>query len=366
VLFLATTALLVPVEQFVAREVDAGRRALGRGATAPLTVLAAAIVLPAVLVGATLERAFDGRAIYIAITAVMMLGMASALVARGVHTGRRRFDRYARSIVVEGSARLVLGAAGFAVIGGAIGMSWGLALGGFLALVGPVGLATARGERTQRRHGAAFLGPYVIATSASQTLIAAAPLVVAGLGARPAVVSIVFVTFTTLRTPATLLIALQSRVLSALLRLRAAGDDARVTWLALRTAAIGALAAGPVGVLGALGGPALLAALFGPDFRPSGALAGLTAAGVTIAMANQLVGQASVARGRTRVLALSWTAGLAVAALVLLALAPLVAPLVAPQVEVRVALAFLAGEIVTLGALAAGTRAAGGRPSTLA
>jgi hypothetical protein len=184
--------------------------------------------------------------------------------------------------------------------------------------------------------------------------------------AAPAVVSIVFVTFTTLRTPATLLLALQSRVLSALLRIRATGDDARVTWLALRTAAIGALAAGPVGVLGALVGPTLLASLFGPAFRPSGALAGLTTAGVALAMTNQLVGQASVARGRTRVLALSWTAGLAVAALVLLALAPLVAPQVAPQVEVRVALAFLAGEIVTLGALAAGTRAAGGRPSTLA
>lgn len=353
VLFLATTALVVPVEQFVAREVDAGRRVLHLGRTAA-GVVAVTVLVPVLLVAASLTRAFDARPIYLAVTAVMMLGMTSTLVTRGIHTGNRRFDLYARSILLEGSGRLALGLAGYLVTRDAVGVAWGLALGAFVALATPARRldGTATPGRTDR--AAAFLGPYVAAAVASQTLLAAAPLVVAALGAGAVAVSVTFVTFTTLRTPVTLLIALQARVLSAFLRRRASGDEAAVDRIVRRAVLAGLVAAVPGGLLGAVAAPTVIALLFGTEFRPGPRLAGLVTAGVVLALVNQFVGQASVARGRTRQLALAWGAGLAVAA------AAALAPIVAGPIEERVALAFLIGEALTLTVLAAGTRRARG------
>lgn len=364
-LFLATTALVVPVEQFVAREVDAGRRAIHPGRVTA-AVLAMTVALPVTLVAVSLERAFDGSPAYLAITAVMMLGMTVALVARGVYTGRRRFDLYARSVVLESTARLALGLGGLVLARDALGMAWGIALGAFLALLGPFRRldGTAPPERADR--AAAFLGPYVVATIAAQTLLAAAPLIVAALGASAVTVSIAFVTFTILRTPVTLTIALQARVLSAFLRLRAEGSEDRLTRLARRSAVAGLLSAAPVGLLGSLVAPALIATLFGPAFRPAPAFAGLVTAGAAVAIANQVIGQASVARGGTNALAVAWLAGLAAAAIVVLVPGPTVA------IEARVALAFLLGELVTLAALtalaalAAGTRGAPGSAGRVA
>lgn len=358
VLFLATTALVVPVEQYVAREVDAGRRVLQRGRITA-GVLATTVLLPVALVALTLERAFDGRPMFLPITATMMLGMTIALVARGVYTGRRRFDLYARSIVLEGVARLVLALSGYAVTRDALGMSWGLALGAFLALVGPFRRLDGTAPRDRADRAVAFLGPYVIATIAAQALLASAPLVIAVLGAGAAATSVAFVTFTTLRTPVTLMIAAQARVLSAFLALRAGGEEDRLTLLARRGAFGGLVLAAPAGLLGALVAPSAIVLLFGAAFRPDATFAGLVTAGATLAIANQYVGQASVARGRTRGLAAAWLTGLASAVAVLIARPPL-------TVEGRVALAFVGGELVTLGLLAAGTRRARVRSGSVA
>lgn len=357
-MFLATTAFVLPVEQWVAREVDAGRRPLARRPFAPWTVLALAILVPTTFAAFVRTRLLGDEVAWIAVTAVMMAALAAALVGRGVHTGRRRFDRYAASYLLEGIGRLAVGLAGFLVVGGALGLAWGMAVGPALALLSGTDLARDGDAPAGERAVIAFLGPYVAATASAQALLAGAPLAVAALGAGPAEVSIVFVTFTLLRTPVSLIYPLQGRLLSELLRLRAQGATARVSRLVALTGAAGVGGALVLGALGALVGPAVIALLYGGAFRPGPLLAGLTAAGVSLAIANQLVGQALVAAARTRLLARAWVAGLATAAVVLVAAVlagPVAGALGAPAA--RVASAFAAGELATLVLLVA---AAGG------
>ena len=351
-MFLTGTVAFTPAEQFVAREATAGRRVIGRESL-PLGVLVAvtgALAVTFTLV--TRDGLFRGEAMFAVIAGVLVAATAPLFVLRGLTIGHRRFDRYGGMLALEGVGRLVVGGLGLLVLGGPAGYAWGIGLGpalGFLAAPRRLDrLATAppSGRAT------VFLAPYVGASAASQLLIAGAPLAVAALGAGPATISIVFVTFTLFRAPVTIVYLLQGRLLNAAVRLQLAGATAalaRVRRLILLGGVAAVLSAGAVAWLV---GPDVVAVLYGGEFRPDRTVAALAATGVAGAAVAQLLGQLLVAEGRTAALALRWTAGLAVGTVALL--------VVPGAPDVTVAAAFAAGAL----AAAAGMVGAGRPAST--
>ncbi len=354
-MFLTGTVALTPAEQYVAREATAGRRVLARGST-PLAVLVLVTAAVAVaFTGATRAALFADDVTFVLAAGVLVLATAPVAALRGLAIGHRRFGRYGAMLTLESVGRLLVGALGLALVGGAAGYAWGIALGPLLGLLAaPRGLeGRATGPASGR--AAAFLAPYVGASAASQVLIAGAPLAVAALGAGPATISIVFVTFTLFRAPVTVVYLLQGRLLNAVVRLHLAGATDRVERTRRAIIAVGLAAVASAGAVAWLVGPSVVAVLFGGEFRPGRTVAALAATGVAGAALAQLLGQLLVAEGRTPALALRWTAGLAAAATVLV-LGPALTGL-AP--DVAVAAAFAVG---TLAAAAGMTRAGrGGR-----
>ncbi len=195
-----------------------------------------------------------------------------------------------------------------------------------------------------------FLGVYVLASAASQLLLAGAPLAVLALGGSPELISIAFVTFTLYRAPLTLTYLLQGRLLPYLVRMAETGDRSEADRLISRLlwAGTGLCLAGAA--TGYLVGPDVVQLLLGAEFRPSAAVASLVAGGVVAAVTTQVVGQFLVASGRTLALTFVWSLGL-VAALIVLGVSSL-------EPLTRVALAFALGEVVALTAMWRVARAA--------
>ncbi len=338
--FILATVLLVPVEQYVTREVASGRKAIPHDLE-PATVMAAiGVVVGGGFVLATLDRLFEGSWQYVLQIALLMIGYALLFVGKGVLAGRRRFADVGWVLILETLVRLVAGIAAIQLFASAESLGWAMVLGGFAVL----GLRWWRHDAGDRRAPAApasqFLGGYVGATSASQVLLGAAPIAAAALGAGPALVSVVFVTFTLFRAPMTLIFALQGRILPYLVGIAGEGDNHKFGRFARGVVLAGAGLALLGGLVGWLIGPEVVGALFGEEFAPSATVAGLAAAGVMAAAAAQIAGQVLVAEARTSRLAGAWFGGLLVSVVALLVLDG--------QPDVRVALAFAIGEGVAL------------------
>jgi len=184
----------------------------------------------------------------------------------------------------------------------------------------------------------------VAGTSSSQVLLGAAPIAVAALAGSPALVSIVFVTFTLFRAPLTLIFALQGRVLPYLVGLARQENHEKLMRIARGVVLGGAGLAVVGGLIGWLFGADVVTLLFGEEFAPSQTVAMLAAAGVMAAAAAQVASQVLVAEGRTRRLSLAWFGGLVVAVLALAVLSG--------EPDVRVASSFAIGEFVALGLMA--------------
>jgi O-antigen/teichoic acid export membrane protein len=288
----------------------------------------------------TLDQLFESSWQYVLQVILLMVGFGLLFVAKGVLAGRRRFADVGWVLIIETVVRLVAGVIAIQLIGSAESLGWAMVLGGFAVL----GLRWWRHDKGDARAPAApashFLAGYVGATSSSQILLGAAPIAVAALGAGPALVSVVFVTFTLYRAPLTLIFSLQGRILPYLVGVAASEDRYRLGRYARSVVLVGGGLALLGGLIGWLFGSDVVTLLFGPEFTPSHAVAGLTAAGVTAAATAQVAGQVLVAEGRTSRLAGAWFGGLVVAviALFLLGGAP----------DLRVALAFVIGEVVAL------------------
>ena len=346
-MFLTGTVALTPVEQFVAREATSGRRVLSGRPTAIVTVAVLAAVAAGSFTAVTRASLFLGERAFVALAVLVVVVTAPLFVARGLAIGQRRFELYGLMLALEGAGRLVLGGIGLLVVGGPVGLAWGVAAGPALALLVPTlrydRLATLPASPTPSR----FLVPYIGASSASQLLLAGAPLAVAALGAGPATISIVFVTFTLFRAPVTVVYLVQGRLLELLVRLRAEGDLARISGIRRRIELGGVVAVALAGVTGWALGPTVVATLYGAAFRPEPVVAALAATGVAGAALAQLLGQLLVARGRTAALARRWSVGLG-AALVVLVSAPALTDL---EPAVVVAAAFAAGELAAAAAM---------------
>ena len=347
-MFLTGTVGLTPVEQYVAREATAGNRVLTRRAWAIGVVVLLTAAAAGTFTALTVDALFLGERGFVLLGVLIVVATAPLFVARGLAIGQRRFDLYGLMLGLEGLGRLLVGAVGLLVVGGPVGLAWGVALGPTLALAVPTLRFERRATRPASTGAGAFLVPYIGASGASQLLLAGAPLAVAALGAGPATISIVFVTFTLFRAPVTIVYLLQGRLLNLLVRLRIDGDEARIARIRRGIELAGTAALLLAGVTGWLLGPGVVALLYGEAFRPEPVVAALAATGVAGAGLAQLLGQLLVADGRTGVLARRWSVGLATA-LVVLVLGP---PLAGLAPAVAVAAAFAAGEVSAAAAMA--------------
>lgn len=206
-------------------------------------------------------------------------------------------------------------------------------------------------EASQPEGAGAFLTGALVANAAAQTILVAGPLAVEHLGGTVAEVSVLFVTLTLFRAPLAIANNLLARLLPPFSSL-AAGGGMHVlrrwaTWLPVGGAVLGSAAV----AVGAWLGPAIVAGLFGSEFRPSGVAAGLVAGGSVLATVAAFANQILLAMGATWRLAGSWLFGLVLAVIVMAA--------VDSVATTRVAAGFLAGEaaaLVAVGAAALASR----------
>ncbi|MBW3666566.1 MAG: hypothetical protein KY394_03115 [Actinobacteria bacterium] len=342
--FILATVLLVPVEQYVTREVATGRKAIPFDLKPALAMAAVGSVVGGIFALATLDQLFEGDIQYVAQIVLLMVGYAFLFVAKGVLAGSRRFAGVGWVMIVETAARLLAGIVALQIVASAVSLGWAMVLGGFAVL----GLRWWRHDtgETRVRHLPArgFLAGYAGGTASSQLLLAGAPLAVAALGGSDALVSVIFVTFTLFRAPLTLIFGLQGRVLPYLVSLVGESSFDKLSRIARYVAFGGFGLAVLGGVTGWLVGPEVVSILFGEEFAPTSIVAMLAAAGVVAAASAQVASQVLVAEGRTSRLSTAWLGGLMVGLAVLVFLGG--------EVGVRVARAFAAGEFAALALMA--------------
>ncbi len=347
-MFLTFTVGLTPIEQYVARESTAGNRVLTRRSSAIVVVVLLTTIVAGSFTALTLDRFFLGITGFTWVSILMVLTMAPVFISRGLAVGQRRFDHYGISLAVEGLGRLVFAGLGLIVVGGPIGVAWGVAFGPVFSLFVPSYGFDRRAKNPTARGAGAFLAPYIGASAASQVMLAGAPLAVAALGATPVVISIIFGTISLFRLPVTIVFLLQARLLNLLVRLKIAGDEPRLTRVRRRIEIFGAATVVMGVVAGWVLGPGFVALVFGESFRPDPLIAALIATGMAGAMSAQLLGQLLVADGRTARLARRWTFGLLIAVVTAL-ISEVVLGL---EPAITVSAAFAAGELAAALAMA--------------
>jgi O-antigen/teichoic acid export membrane protein len=332
--------LLIPLEQYVTREVASGRKALPHDLIPALLVALVGTVLGGGFVLIMLDRLFDGSWQFILQIVLLMIGYGLLFVGKGVLAGRRRFRDVGWVLIVETVVRLVAGVIAIRLFASAESLGWAMVLGGFSVL----GLGWWRHDTGERQARAApastFLGGYVGGTASSQILLGAAPIAVALLGGSDALQSVVFATFTLYRAPLTLIFSLQGRILPYLVGIAGSGDRQKLARYARAVVIVGAGLALLGGLVGWLVGPEVVSILFIPEFAPSATVAALAAAGVMAAATAQIAGQVLVAEARTSRMAGAWFGGLLAATVAVLVLSG--------EPDFRVALAFVIGQGVAL------------------
>jgi O-antigen/teichoic acid export membrane protein len=338
--FILATISLVPIEQYVTREVASGRKAIPNAAKATYWFAVAAAVVAVLFVTITRESLFAGSWQYVIQAALLVIGYALLFFGKGVLAGRRRFADVGWVLIIETTVRLIAGIVAIQLFATAESLGWAMVLGGFSVL----------GMRWWRKDGgdtdaapapaSRFLGGYVGGSTSSQLLLGGAPIAAALFGAPDSLVSVIFVTFTLYRAPLTLIFALQGRVLPYLVGQTGGTDRGRLARIAGLVVGAGVLLTVLGGLVGWLVGPEVVGLLYNEEFIPGRAVAALAAGGVMAAAAAQIAGQVLVAEGRTARLAVAWFIGLMVALLVMV--------VYRPEPDVRVAVGFASGESVAL------------------
>ena len=351
VLFLGFTVFLLPVEQMVIR-----RLVLAQGRPRPLAGATGSIV--AVIGGATAiavgfavfakESMLAGEAGFVPVAGVMFICYGVFALGRGYLAGSHRYFEYGLVVALDAIGK-VLGAAVVALAGwGPVALSWALILSPIVVFaVRPFRSAppTSRVGEQAPDSELRFIAGFLVANAASQTVLAAGPLVVGAVGASSAAISVFFVTTTLFRGPMSASYNLIARVLPAATRRAASGDDAVLDRWAWRILFGGLVIGVAVGLVGALLGPLVVGVLYGSEFTPDPWLAGFAAGGVIAGMAGLATTQILVARGDTGRMAAVWLGALTVAGITI--------AVTSADPSLRVAFAFCMGESVALIGLSA-------------
>ena len=341
--FILVTILLVPVEQYVTREVARGRKSLPQDWKPTGVMIAVCALIGAGFVTATLDQVFDGNPQYIAQIILLCAGYGMLFVGKGILAGSRRFQDVGWVMILESAARLVAGILLIQLIASATSMGWAMVIGAF-AVLGMVWWRHDRGDpEIPATSSARFLRGYVGGSAPAQILLAGAPLAVLALGGDPDLVSIIFITFTLYRAPMTLIFSMQGRLLPYLVGLSDHGEHHSLGRIVRRVVLFGGILVGLGVLVGWVVGPEVVAILYGDEYAPARLVAALAAGGVTAAATAQITSQVLVAEGRTRLLGYAWTAGLFAAVLV--------DWLATGSPDTRVAVGFVAGEVVALGVM---------------
>jgi O-antigen/teichoic acid export membrane protein len=351
--FIVASILLVPLEQYVTRETSRGR-SLAEDRKVAGWVGALAVLAGAAYVYLSLDsEIFGGDSTYVVVMALLVAGYTVLFSAKGVLAGNRRFAEVGWILILEGVFRLVAGVAILAVVMEAPALAWAM-------VVAPLSVVFVRFWRHDRSVGDVepvgarrFLGAYIVGSSASQLLLAGAPLGVDFLGGSPAMFTIIFWTFTLYRAPLTLIYSLQSRILPYLVSMGEDGNDHGLRRMSLGVLGLGAVLTVAGAAAGWWIGPEVVSLIFGESGTPARSVAMLAAGGVMAASTAQVGGQVLVARARTAALAAAWCLGLLVAVGVM--------ALAGGDPDFRVAVGFAAGELAAL--LAVGLLITRSRPS---
>jgi hypothetical protein len=216
VMFLLYTVLMLPAEQHITRALVVTRSTsqLAKIRRDTLVAFGVALLLGVLFTAVTLERFFEGDIIYVAIIAAIVATRSFMATARGNLAGNRRFAGYGASIAVEATA-LLAGGLLVSVAG------WPAASYGVVMAIAPLATMLARPFRhdhTEMEHmvdaqPGEFLLWLIVATAASQIIIAGGPIAVSFVGGSAAAVSVFFTSFALLRGPITSAYNLVARVL---------------------------------------------------------------------------------------------------------------------------------------------------------
>ncbi len=338
--FIVASVLLVPLEQYVTRETSRGR-AVAEDLKVILWVAILGVVGGATYVYLSLDtEIFDGNPVYVLIMALLVVGYTVLFTAKGVLAGNRRFADVGWVLMLENAFRLIAGLAILAVVVDASALAWAMVAAPTAALVLRFWRHDSSRSRAEPVGAGRFLGAYIGGSSASQLLLAGAPLGVAALGGSAGLFSVIFVTFTLFRAPLTLIYSLQSRILPHLVSMGEIGDHAGLRRIAVRVLGAGAALTVLGAAVGWVVGADVVELLFSAEFRPAALVAMLAAGGMMAASTAQIGGQVLVARARTASLAAAWITGLTVALVTMF--------LTTGEPDVRVATGFAAGEVAAM------------------
>jgi len=349
--FIVTSVLLLPVQNLITRQL-----ALAAGSDEYLrperkrvmVVFGGAVVIGTAFAALTLDQFFFGDRRFAMITLVILIGRGLVSLARGFLAGRRRFFAFGESLAAEGIALLATGLIAAAWQPTTLAFAACIAIAPFATLlVRPFSRSPVLNSPVTRpivedvyAHPRGFLEYLIVATAASQIVLASAPVVVGLIGGSAVAVSIVFATFTLFRGPVTSAYNLVARVLPDFTDMVRDGRSAVIrTWS--RRITVGGATLAAIGFAGGWSlGPSVVSILFGTDFRPSNEMAAFVGAGVGAALGTLFVGQIYIAQGRTRSLAARWGISLGVAIVtVYVAFGP---------PELQVAIGFATGEVAAL------------------
>jgi len=318
--FLLGPGLFQPLEQETARIV-ASRSGQGAGpvfrAAARVGGLMALLLCGLALVAAPwiVDKPFDGEPMLLVGLLLVVLGLGSAHLVRGLLAGLGRFGGYSRYVMGEGIGRLVLVAvfaailgSGMAVYGLAIGLAPFVGIG--LAVVGQRGLLEP-GDPVPISDLSRTLGSLLVASAATAFMINVSPLAVEFLASEHQsqepgrFLNALLIA----RIPLFFFQAVQASLLPKLSGL-AGGGDYDALWQVLRRLLVLVVALGAAAVVGCgLFGPAVVETAFGADFAIDRRDMVLLAVSSAILMVALSLAQALIATRSQGRMALAWVAG---------------------------------------------------------
>jgi O-antigen/teichoic acid export membrane protein len=269
------------------------------------------------LVGSSwiIDKPFDGEPMLLVGLLLVVLGLGSAHLVRGVLAGLGRFGGYARYVMGEGVGRLLLVGILVVFAGGGIG-AYGLAIG--LAPFVGISLAVA-GQRGLLQSGdpvpvsdlSRALGSLLVASAATAFMLNVSPLAVEFLATENQsqepgrFLNALLIA----RIPLFFFQAVQASLLPKLSSL-AGGDHFDELWQVLRRLLTLVLALGAVAIVGCgLLGPAVVETAFGSDFAVARRDMILLAVSSAVLMVALSLAQALIATRSQGRMALAWVAG---------------------------------------------------------
>jgi O-antigen/teichoic acid export membrane protein len=344
VMFLLYTVLQLPAEQHLTRALVVTRSPedLRSVYKAMLAAFGLALLIGTSFTAVTLDRFFEGQWIYVAITAAIVVSRSIMSSARGSLAGHRRFAGYGATIAIEAATLLAGGLLVIAIGAGAVGFGTVMFLAPLATLLTrPFAPIEGHGDRENiEPQPASFLAWLVLATAASQAIIAGGPIAVSFIGGTATAVSIFFTSFALLRGPITSAYSLVARVLPDFTELAHSNDPHRLwkwgpklVWFGLGVAVIGAIGAG-------LFLRPIVGAIYGDAFRPPQPAAILGGASIGLGLGALFATQMYTAAAKGSRLATGWLIALA-ASLAFLALSGI-------EPITRTAAAFGIGELTGL------------------